>query len=378
MKVYRKYSFVYKAPFIKFSLTERNPGEKYAFYIVKNGKNVLMTKYGDKSWIKYDTGYEAALWRVTYFIRSSDAADWGMTHQCFLNDKILRYDQESGILDGEFPDKAIAPLAIRGAYEYNCAYFPAKTAPEKLLIFLPAGVTPRTDRSRPIFFRWLWAQRGVFPGRVLAIANPFYQLFSENNVGFLTGPPEHDVFAELAGIVRGLADKFGIKSKDIYFYGSSSGGYSAIALASYFDDSTAIAANSLVKFSNFHDPNLLENYRKYILGNRSWDEIYSLMGERLVLLPYLRNPAFRVFFRINLTDEHHYRHHFLPAWKALGGGAPSEPGLYVLGRHMAQVFSEPGGHFNADTEASCREVFNILAEADAAKGKESAGTSRPA
>ncbi|MDE5831653.1 MAG: hypothetical protein K2H64_01470, partial [Desulfovibrio sp.] len=110
MKIYRKFSFVYKAPFIKFSLEETNPGEQYAYYIIKNERRLLITPYSDRNWITYDTRYEPGIWRVSYFVKPPDPADWGTTNHYFLNEKRLYFDEKTATLEGEIPADD-APLA---------------------------------------------------------------------------------------------------------------------------------------------------------------------------------------------------------------------------------------------------------------------------
>ena len=108
----------------------------------------------------------------------------------------------------------------------------------KRLLILNQAAVSRT-RSLPIFQRWKWIND--FNANVLIVNDPL--LYKNENIkaGWWVGTGDCDTVFEFAKEIFYLANKLNIETKNIFFYGSSAGGFASLQQASCLSGSTAIA-----------------------------------------------------------------------------------------------------------------------------------------
>lgn len=82
-----------------------------------------------------------------------------------------------------------------------------------------------------------------FPGHVLCVADPTLELQNDTQLGWYIGIDEHDASEELSKLIQHFAVALGIPEEKIIIWGSSGGGFSALALASRIEKATAVAIN---------------------------------------------------------------------------------------------------------------------------------------
>ncbi len=142
-----------------------------------------------------------------------------------------------------------------------------RASAQALLVFMPSAVAASNIQHRhPAFARWQWESH--FPdAHVLAVADPSMGI-SEELRGAWYMHPEHDVIAGMGTAIRNVAERLGADS--IVFYGSSLGGFGALALASRIEGSVAIAEVPQLDFAHW-----LQSARKavetHILGRELED-----------------------------------------------------------------------------------------------------------
>lgn len=103
-------------------------------------------------------------------------------------------------------------------------------SPRGLVVFLPGALSPkREDRSMPVFHRWSWAE-DLPDFAVLTIADPALRQDAELDGAWFIHP-EVDVVREIAAVVLEHARERGLGPDKILFYGSSLGGFGALAAA---------------------------------------------------------------------------------------------------------------------------------------------------
>jgi pimeloyl-ACP methyl ester carboxylesterase len=182
-----------------------------------------------------------------------------------------------------------------------------------------------------------------FPGHVLCVADPTLELHDEMNLGWYIGTDEHDASEELSRFIRHFAEALGIPQSKIVIWGSSGGGFSALALASHIEKATAVAINAQTDIFAYELVRVVETVRRNCFGSKIEKQIKEQFGPRVNMGQAWRsNRSSRVILIQNKLDTHHYACHFRPFWESLGGTA--EGGASADGRHYAWLYSDPRGH----------------------------------
>ncbi|MGP5573613.1 hypothetical protein ACTXN6_13165 [Corynebacterium casei] len=156
----------------------------------------------------------------------------------------IRYSFSVSIIEFEVAETAFPTLPITFAKA-------VPLAPESMVVFMPAFVTPPTIRndSQPLFSRFTWAN-SLPTAKVIALTDPALQQHEELR-GAWYMHPEHDIIEMLASFILNQAEAENISANNIVVYGSSLGGFGAIAVASCIPGSRAIAEIPQIDFENW-------------------------------------------------------------------------------------------------------------------------------
>jgi hypothetical protein len=175
------------------------------------------------------------------------------------------------------------------------------------------------------------------------VADPTLELHDEMNLGWYLGTDQHDVSEELSGFIRRFAEALGIPDDKIVIWGSSGGGFSALAVTSHIEKATAVAINAQTDIFAYEIARYIETVRRCCFSNQTAEDIREHFGPRVNMAQAWRgNSSSRAILIQNKLDTHHYACHFKPYWQALGGTA--EGGASADGRHYAWLYSDPNGH----------------------------------
>lgn len=242
-------------------------------------------------------------------------------------------------------------LASIGSQVFDFLFFPAKS--RKLYVLCPSAII-RGQFPVPYFYRWLWAANGVFPGNVIVVSDPTFNIHPELNAGWMVGTREMDATRNFARILGVFLKEMKISPNYMTFWGSSAGGFIAAQLAAYFPGSAALAVNAQTDIAKYPDCGKLF---KYGFPGMKDDEIREKFSARLSLianLPKLRRS--RLFIVQNTQDAHHYSEHFLPFMNALAPGFSPEAGSGIQRipgtNSFAWLYSHPDGHMAETLEMS--------------------------
>lgn len=125
-----------------------------------------------------------------------------------------------------------------------------RSAPEGLLVFMPSALSSkRPDRDRIIYTRSKW-QSSWPQAQVISMPDPAIRVDNRLNGAWFINP-EYDVIETIATIVKENADASGIPHSRIVFYGSSLGGFGAIAAAAHIPGSRAVSEVPQINFENW-------------------------------------------------------------------------------------------------------------------------------
>lgn len=135
---------------------------------------------------------------------------------------------------------------------------------DSMVVLMPAAISSaKRNKSLRHYARWSW--NSSWPQSiVLAVADPAI-MQSEHLLGAWYIHREHDVLAGISAAVASIASEAGISPDRIVFYGSSLGGFGALACAALLPGSRAVAEVPQTDFTNWIQGSV-ESVERYILG----------------------------------------------------------------------------------------------------------------
>ena len=182
------------------------------------------------------------------------------------------------------------------------------------LMVAPNGAVDREKLNLPVFARWNY--HSIFNSTILSISDPVLLLDDSLRIGWFAGTKSFDVADFTSKVVVEVAKQLGIASDRIIFWGSSSGGFASILLASKIDGASFVSINGQSKINDYYSGHV-EDYRKVFDSESSIEQIiqdYPLRWSILDALSesYDQSRATKGVVVQNTIDEMHYLKHYTP------------------------------------------------------------------
>ena len=212
------------------------------------------------------------------------------------------------------------------------------------LVVAPNGAVDRGKYELPVFARWNY--HTIFNSSILSISDPALLLNESLRIGWFAGTRSLDVPQLTSEVVVKVADQLGISHDRIIFWGSSSGGFASILLASKIDGASFISVNGQSTINNYYSGHV-EDYRKVFDSQLSIDQIVKDDESRWSIIKALDNSykhglSTKGVVVQNVADEMHYLKHYTPFCEHFGlplqGGESSNYELWSL------LFEHQKGH----------------------------------
>ena len=324
---------------------------QFAFYVFRNGERIHMQWYTSDPVLRFDTKAEPGLYRVlAFFGDPSGKKNSKYSNPLFLHPVIYRL---GGGLRKPLPEERT--LLLQGNHWSFPAVYYAGKEQQPLFVMLSAAIN-RSKHTLPAFNRWTWASK--FPGHVLCVADPTLELHDGMELGWYLGTEKHDATEELCMLVRQFAEALSIPHRMIVFWGSSGGGFAALALASRIEETTAVAINAQTDVFAYESVRTVEAVRKNCFDGITEAQIKKGFLPRVNMAEAWRgNRSSRAIVVQNEIDKHHFESHFLPFWKALGGKAEEEQ--HLDGRHCKMLYKDARGH-EPESEEMLKEILCLI------------------
>lgn len=324
---------------------------EFAFYIFRNDQRIDITWYSKQTSIEFDVGDMPGFYRVEVFVRGPDNESESAKSNCLTVNPVV-VDEDA------FPaaDPNNVAYLLKGKHwEIPAMYFPGPA--NRLFVVMPSAVE-RASVTLPVFSRWSWATKGIFPGHVLFISDPTLALREDLGLAWCLGTAAHCATDEIAGFVSKFAAANGIPNQDIVFYGSSAGGFAALAAAAKVPGSTAVAINAQTDAFAYARREQVALASEACFGSAAVERVRAQFADRLDMVRrWSSKPGSRVIMVQNELDVHHYEGHFKPFWESLGGTV--QQGWSANGVHRSWVYSAEGGHV-PETIPMAKEIISIL------------------
>lgn len=216
---------------------------------------------------------------------------------------------------------------------------------ERLFVLLSGGTNRGAGVELPRFQRWKWARD--FPGHVLHVADPTLYLAADLGLGWYLGHAGANWTRTLSRLVRRVAGELGVLPEDVAYYGSSSGGFAAIAAACWTPGAGAISINPQTDVLRYHPVAVKRMLDTCFPGTSAEDFPPAVHRQRLLAVGACeRSPATRVLIAQNRRDEVHLDLHYTPFCEHFG--IPRAGGAAPDGTKASLLFENDRGHIAAE------------------------------
>ena len=212
------------------------------------------------------------------------------------------------------------------------------------LVVAPNGAVDREKYKLPVFARWNY--QSIFNSSILSISDPALLLDDALRIGWFAGTNQLDIAQFVSEVVIKVADQLGIAHDRIIFWGSSSGGFASVLLASKINGSCFVSINGQSTINNYYAGHV-EDYRKVFDSQSSIDDILQSHPSRWSIITaldksYKHGLSTKGVVVQNVIDEMHYLTHYSPFCEHFGlplkGGKSSNYELWSL------LFEHQKGH----------------------------------
>ncbi|UQP02221.1 hypothetical protein L0Z36_10070 [Burkholderia multivorans] len=320
---------------------------EYAYYVYRNGEKIHVEWYKDNPVFEYSHNGIGGYYHAGGFVKGADGAVvQKSSNPLFLNPHVLA----TGI--SEEPASSQALEFQSGEWKVPMLYYPH--AEDRLFVLTPSAVN-RASYTLPAFNRFSWAARGLFPGKVLCFSDPTIEQHAELELGWCLGSRASNLTDILSKFILETAQSLGVPQENIVTWGSSAGGFAALALSARIEGSTAVSINPQIDALKFFNAPQVELFKSVVFPGLSESEIRSEYADRIDMLELKRNSKpFRSILIQNMRDTHHFDVHAKPFWNALGGDVID--GWSECGNDLAYFYSDPAGHV-PETEEMLADII---------------------
>lgn len=271
----------------------------YAYYIYNNKKRINVIMYSLNKTLNIDTNGLSGILQVRVFLRDKKTKEKNaffltpikIKRKIVLVENIdVKHDLDQNIAISNFE----IPVILK-----------KKENVEKLFIFLNGAISVDTqEKLYPYFSRISWSDK--FNGHCLYLYDASLNISNDYTLGWYRGNniKLNDKYVE---IIKKFAELLNVSNRNIYFYGSSGGGFAALKFAESFPKATAIAINPQINCLNYAVKNVVEKFKTVFPDHNNLSEI------QIDHTKFQKDRAKMILVQ-NVQDVRHYENHFKPFW----------------------------------------------------------------
>ncbi|WP_457787447.1 hypothetical protein [Pseudomonas sp. PL-6] len=269
----------------------------FAYYVYFNGGVICKTGYTKDSQFLFEC-VGAGRYFVTAFFKDKQGQRFSSASR-----SVFLFKQQP------LSEVGISDCAVKssvGGWDFYWLFYPARKRENKLFVLL-SGAIDREKTAPPVFNRYSWAEKGVFPGGVLVISDPSVSLDGCLDLGWYIGDVDGGVSEGVCDIVRFYLRLLGLTIEDVVFWGSSGGGFAAISASIKMPGSKAVAINAQANILRYEVRRSVDKFLDFIGVSRLGSEVENNPEINLLV----RNMATgRILLAQNVFDRHHLECHF--------------------------------------------------------------------
>lgn len=198
-----------------------------------------------------------------------------------------------------------------------------------------------SEKSKLHFSRWSWHDH--FNGYRIYFCDPLPLKYKHLNLAWYAGKEKYNFFPIIADIITSIQNKLNVQDNNIITYGSSGGGFAAIATAARLQNATAIAINPQIRLVNYSKKLVLQ-YTEKAFPNHTFSEYIMRCQSQNNLLHIIdtQKPNLKVLIYQNALDYSHFAKHMTDFAKHYAispiGGKSDDGTKQIL------IYEDPKGH----------------------------------
>lgn len=223
---------------------------------------------------------------------------------------------------------------------FDCLITPKPDKAQSLFVIFSGSRDIDTDKL-PVFKRWSYYR--FVDSIVLNIADPMFYKYENLNLGWYYGNQNESYIEYLSKIIKKVQSLFQIQDSNLFFFGSSGGGYVTLQLSMYFQNTNHIAVNPQISIPKYHYASIFTQKTGIDLQIK---DFFRRNETEQIIIERIKQNLNKFVIVQNVKDEHDCTIHLFPLLKkldidSLHLGVNSFNSLYVwlyscLGGHNAQ------------------------------------------
>lgn len=154
---------------------------------------------------------------------------------------------------------------------------------------------------------------------------------NELNTGWGVGKADRFYLEDYSAISKKVQELLNIKSEDVFYWGSSAGGYMSIILSSMHEKSSAIVNNPQTHLLN-HYKGKIDKLINVVFNGDSQAEAFNKYPERFSVVEAMKKYGYTptIYYFQNCQFEFDMANHFRPFTKSLKEAGISEENNYYI------------------------------------------------
>lgn len=190
------------------------------------------------------------------------------------------------------------------------AFLSIKPSSDKLVVFFQ-GAIDRKKHTPPIFHRWSWSRK--VDENVLSLNDPLLNKHDDLRIGWYAGACNFEYIRKYSAFIKKVCLDNNILEKNVVFYGSSAGGFAAVALGGVFRNGVVIVNNPQTNILNYYADHVKE-YLEVAFPGLDKEQVLEKYAHRVDLVEMFKKSKYipEIHYYQNIEDEFHYQRHFLP------------------------------------------------------------------
>lgn len=223
---------------------------------------------------------------------------------------------------------------------------------DKNLLILGSGAFKPSAMSLPVFHRHSWIED-------MDISMIFYNdptLYRDRlMLGWGVGDDNTHYLNEISNILSIIQEKLSIQNSNMYFYGSSAGGFMSLMLAASFKNATAIVNNPQTIVTNYEQ----SVHRILNLFNLSEEEMYEKYSDRISVVEKFKKEDHvpRIYYLQNAYVEHDVARHLTPFLNQL---REVNEEAVISKVHVELYFNKKLGHNPIGKQATIAYILGVM------------------
>ena len=149
------------------------------------------------------------------------------------------------------------------------------------------------------------------PMKVLSIADPMFDIFPDLTLGWYYGTKNCPFYKLISNIVNAFCNKLNIQEKNLFFFGSSGGGYISLQMSNLYKSSTHIALNPQINISEYPYAKVFQK-----ITNIDLKSIDSY--RRNETMSIVKETSANIVLIYNYNDRHDCEKHLFPLCDRFG------------------------------------------------------------